>query len=485
MLKKLRHKKTAKKIWIVLILLIVPAFVFWGFGSFMRNKQEATYVGIIYGKKITPLQYKDALDAVKNQAIIQFGDNLSEIEKNLNLESQAWERLILLAEAKKRKINASDKEVVELIQGYPFFLDKNGRFNNQVYSQMLQYVFRTQPRVFEEQARQNLAISKLYKKLTDDIRISEEITRQEYEKINEQIDLYYIAAIPADFIKEVNASEEGLKGYFTKNPLKFKQPVSFNIEYLSLPAKDTDEEATQDKIKKLFWRLNKREDFVKVAKAFGLEIKETGFFSQTDPIPGIGWSPQIFSLIAKLKTGEFSPPIRMDKYYYILKLKERKESYIPDFLAIKDKVEEEFIRDKSQEIAQEKIENCLKKLRESYPDKSKAADFNKAADIYGLKSKSTGMFKYGGYIEGVGVSDTLFTAALSLKGKEFSQIIKMPSGFYIIRLKTKTPIDEAKFKEEKEEFAKRLLLQKKIEYFTAFIEESKRKTQAFQENRLR
>ena len=108
MLKELRNKKTAKKIWIVLIILIVPAFTLWGFGSFMHSKQEAAYVGKISSRKVSSLEYQDALDAVKNQAVMQFGDDLSKIQKYLNLESQAWERLILLTEAKKLKVKVSD-----------------------------------------------------------------------------------------------------------------------------------------------------------------------------------------------------------------------------------------------------------------------------------------------------------------------------------------------------------------------------------------
>lgn len=479
MLKKLRHKKTAKKIWIILILLIVPAFVFWGFGSFMRSKQETPYIGIIYGKKITFLEYKDALDAVKNQAIIQFGDNFAQIQKNLNLQSQAWERLILLAEAKKRKISASDKEVIETIQGYPFFQKKNGRFDNQIYSQMLQYVFRSQPRVFEEETRQNLTISKLYKMLTHDIRIPEETIRKEYEKINEQIDLYYIAGTPAEFVKDISTLEEETKNYFTNNSLKFKQPVSYNIDYLPVPSGGKDKEPAEDRIKKIFWRLSKKESFAKVAGDFNLEVKETGFIRQTDPIPGIGWSPQVFNLIAKLKTGEFSVPIRMDKYYYIFRLKEKKESYIPDFATIKDTVKEEFIKDKSREIAREKVENCLKKIKELSADKPHAADFEKAARACGLKSKSTGMFKYGGYIEGVGTSDAFFTAAEGLEENEVSVIIDFPSGFYIVKVKARIPIDEKKFQQDKAGFAERLLMQKKVEYFNKLLEELKRKAQLF------
>ena len=40
MLRALRNKKTAKKVWIVLAVIIVPAFVLWGSGSLLRSKEE-------------------------------------------------------------------------------------------------------------------------------------------------------------------------------------------------------------------------------------------------------------------------------------------------------------------------------------------------------------------------------------------------------------------------------------------------------------
>src|SRR3989338_8703679 len=127
MLKQLRDKKTAKKILIVLAIVIIPAFVFWGFSSALRSQRESNYAGKIFEKRITLLEFKDAIEAIRSQAIMQFGDKFSEIQKYLNLESQAWERLILLYAAKKRKITVGDQEVIDLIQKYPFF-QRNGRF---------------------------------------------------------------------------------------------------------------------------------------------------------------------------------------------------------------------------------------------------------------------------------------------------------------------------------------------------------------------
>jgi len=468
MLKQLRSKKTAKKIWIILAILIVPAFVLWGSGSLMRNKEEPAYAGRIFGKKISLLEYKDALDAVKIAAIMQFGENISEVQKYIDFQTQAWERLILLHEAKKRKIAATDKEVIELIESYPFFQRKN-KFDNKVYSEILNYVFHAQPRIFEEHTRNNLLLSKLYKQATDNIDVNEEEIKSEYQKFNEEISLHYIVANFADFAKTILPSEEEMKDYFAKNQLEFKQPISFNLDYITLDS--------ESKIKDAELRLKRKTDFQKLAKEMGVSISETGLFAQTDPVPGFGWSPEILNLISKLKVGEFLGPIHMDKYYYILRVKEMKESYIPDFEKIKDKVKETFIRSKSQEIAKAKIEECLKKLKESYEVNPKLVDFNKSAKECNLKSDSTNTFKYGSYIEGIGASDKLWLAAKELKGDEFSDIIDTPSAFYIIKIKSSVPVDEKKFESDKDSFSQKLLLQKKEEYFAKFIEELKRKAQ--------
>ena len=306
--------------------------------------------------------------------------------------------------------------------------------------------------------------------------MSDEEIKKEYQRLNEKLSLYYIASQPLEFAKSISPGEEEIKDYFTKKSIQFKQPLSFNLEYVSKALENKDEGAIQDEIKKITLRLNKKEDFIKATKDFNLQVKETGLFSQTDPIPGIGWSPQILGLLEKVKVGEYLPPIKMDKNYYILRFKERKEPYVPNFDTIKDKVKEAFIKDKSEELARQKIEDCLKELKTTLQTNPKSIDFDKTAKVYGLKSGSTDTFQYGSYIEGIGASDTFWMRAQNLKEDSFSEIIEMdPAGFYIIKLKLKIPIDEKKFAEEKTEFTQKLLAQQKQEYFTKYLEELKKK----------
>ncbi|MBI5145551.1 MAG: peptidyl-prolyl cis-trans isomerase, partial [Candidatus Omnitrophica bacterium] len=391
------------------------------------------------------------------------------------LESQAWERLMLLAEAKKQKITANDTEVIQQLASLALFKDNQGNFDNTRYAQILRYYFRTSPRVFEEQLRQNLIIAKLYQQLTNGITLSEEEIKENYKKVNEEMRFDYIAAAPSDFAKEINVSEEEVKNYFSKNSLQFKQPLSFNIEYASVAADTKDENAIQQKLKELMLRLKKKEDFKKVALDFGIEVKETGLFTQTDPIPGIGWSPEVLGLLLKARPGEYLMPVHIDKSYYIIKAKEKKEPYIPDFETIKDKVKERLIREKSRDMAKEKIEDGLKKLKEQYKVNPKAVDSSATSKLLGLKSSTTQLLKYGSYIEGVGVADTFFNAAQNLQENNFSEVINMPSGYYIIKVKEKIPVDEKKFSAEKTTFAQQLLMQKKQEYFSGFLEDLKKR----------
>ncbi|MDD5654004.1 MAG: SurA N-terminal domain-containing protein, partial [Candidatus Omnitrophica bacterium] len=266
MLKKLRHKKTSKKILIFLAAVIIPAFAFWGFSSVIKDPKEGGKIGKIFGRNVSALDFKEAVDAVTNMAIMRYGDDYAKIRSSLNLEAEAWQRLILLTEAKRKNIKVSDKEVVEYIESYPFFQNK-GQFDNRIYNEMLQYVFRTLPRDFEEQTRQNLMMSKLYRQVTENIKLTDQEIKDEYKKANEEINLFYLQASPADFAKDIPVSDQAIRDFFQKNPFLFKRPLSFDVEYVTF---GKDDPAADEKARAMLSLLKKKDDFTKIAKDFNL-----------------------------------------------------------------------------------------------------------------------------------------------------------------------------------------------------------------------
>ncbi len=374
MLRILRNKKTAKKIWIGLAIIIIPAFALWGFGGAFRSREETAPAGKIFGRNISNIEFKDSLAAVKTMMIMRFGDKLAEVQKYLNLEAQAWERLILLAEANKRRITASDQDVIEDIENSPYFRLR-GAFNNKLYNETLRYSLRIQPRIFEELTRQNIIIFKLYEQATDKVPLRDEEVRKEYAKANQEMSIYYAGSIISDFAAKIKPSDKEIGDFFAKNKAMFKEP----------PAKD----------------------------------------------------------------------------------KPAQPARIPELIEIKDKVKQAFIRKAAQDLASEKIKECQNKLA--------AKDLIAAGRKLKLKTAATGLFKYGAFIENLGAAAIFWDTAYNLKENQPSRIISTPAGFYIIKIKSITPFDEARFTKEKADFSKKILLEKKQEYFNKFLEDLKKR----------
>ncbi len=470
MLKQLRDKKTARKIWIVLAVIIVPAFVLWGSGSLMRDSRKEEFAGILFGRKVSLDEFRAALLATRNQLVMQYGRQAAQAFPEMNLETAAWERILLLGEARKRSLRVSDKEVIEALVKIPFFHDTEG-FNEKIYQEVLRYDLHLQPREFEEQLRQTLMIAKLFEKVTAQISLSDDEVYSEYRKANEAVTVTYAASLNADAEKEVTADEAALKEYFQANAAAFKIPLSFNLEYAEKSSEGMPDEALRRLSQDMSARLRKKEPFEQIAAANGMQVKETGIFSENDPIPGIGWSPQLAMLIFKAKPGDFLPVVNSEKSLYLIRVKERKEPYIPDFEQARDKVREAFIKERSRELA--------KKKAETFQKTATGDTFEKTAKSHGLTTATTEPFVFGTYLEGIGASDTFWALGQSLKEGELSPLVPTVTGFYVLKLKSKKPLDEQQYAKDKAEFRAKTLALKKQETFEKFVNELKEKASRY------
>jgi peptidyl-prolyl cis-trans isomerase D len=479
MLKALRKKEVAKKILYVLAAIIIPAFVLWGSGSLIRGRSSENYAGEIFGKKISLDQFRNSLIAVKNQAIIKFGDNFFKIQQFLNLDKEAWDRLILLYEARKRKIKVLDSEVVNRIQGLPF-LQTNGQFDAKLYQYLLSRILQTQARDFEEQIRQTIMFEKLYEQITKDIKANEDDALEAYKKENEQIKIGYIGFLTKDFEAGITIEEKELKDYFQEHSANFRKPASMNIEYIGMdfPEDPTEEnkQAAREKITEIYSLLKQEKDLKKISEKYSLPIKETGLFNLGDPIPGFGLEFEIIQAAANLSSEAISNPIEIPKGIYLLKLKEKKASYIPFFEEAKPSVEQIFKNQKAQKLTEDKAKEYLSKLEEVY--RADPGDFNleNTAKNDSLNYAQTPLFKFGEYVPDIGASQEFSKKAFNLKdGNKILDLVSTTKGAYILRLEQFVPIDENKFAKEKDAFKEGLLFKRKDDAFNQFFLELKAK----------
>ncbi|MCM8782782.1 MAG: SurA N-terminal domain-containing protein [Candidatus Omnitrophica bacterium] len=454
------HQKKIKRFWIIIILFILPGFILWGSEVLLQHLDSQNYAGIVFGKKITLDKFRMALLAVRNQLLLQKGEEFLKQEKDIDLSPQAWDRIILLMEAKRRKIKVSDEEVKKFIQTLPIFWRGN-KFNFDTYQDIVRYLLKTELRLFEEEIREDLILSKLYDQITANIQLTDEEIRVAYRRENEMISVEYLSISLKELEEKVVWDKEKLYQYYLNNRDKFKIPTSFNLQYII--------EADSEKAKKLYHTLRKTKDFAKYLSSHGYRVNETGYFHLDEPIPGIEWSSYLSFLIERLKVGEISPPIKIKNSYLLLYLKQKRHPYIPRFEEINEKIKEAYIQEETKKLARDILESVLSEIKMARENNTKI-DFPEFARRYNLKFGNTELFKRSTYIPQIGASDKFFVNFKELtKGSMSAAIIEMEQAFFIARITDYRPIDEESFKREKEEFRRTLNIKVKDIRFVEFL----------------
>ncbi|MCK5306415.1 MAG: peptidyl-prolyl cis-trans isomerase [Candidatus Omnitrophica bacterium] len=529
MLKVLRKQKNMKVILWAICIIIIVTFVFFGISSGPpRNSSQPKYAGTLFGKKVAFDDFVKSYRACQHQAALLYGKDLPKVIDMLNLEEQAWQRLLLLREAKKRKIRVADKEVVERII---LLFGENGKVNEEWYKIVLERSFNTTPRAFEEETRQGLQIGKLVQVISAGITLSGEELLNQYKNENEKVKAGYVLIEPAIFIDAVTADEEKIEGFYQKNKELFKTQPGVNVEYIAVTTQHTQGDAEISEVEiESYYQSNKEsfkikpgdentEDaennengsevtykplkeveaeikntllhkkakdlaldiadeieqdiiggagFKEAAQKHSVEIKETGFFSGTESIPEIGWNYQFLTTALELKKEEISNLVELPAGYCLIKLKEKKDSYIPSYDEIKEDAKKAYINKQALLLAEESAKEYRKKIGEAV---KAGKGFKEAAAALSLNIEETDFFSRNDYIKGIGKSPGFIQSAFNLKIADISSIIRVAKGYCILTPQELKPIDEEQYQKDKEEFQEKALQAKKMEVYQIWFED--------------
>ncbi len=522
MLNILRKRKNVKRIMAGLAILVIPAFVLWGVGSAVRARYNRSIAGKVFSRKISRDEFLKQYKAVYIQNQMIYGDNLSKIKDYLNLEGQTWQRIILLQEAKRRKIKVSNQEVINWIKKSPLF-QRNGKFDLSSYETILKYYLGVSPREFENIVKDNLKIKKLIDEITDKVTVSDKEAWQQYLKENTSYKFSYILIKPSNYYPQVKFNDQELLDFYNHNKEEFKKPQSVDIVYLKIEAqsfkdkvKVTSEEIenyfqehkqefektqkqketqnqqgtennqssqpvtltaeikaqieeilknkkAKEMAENLAWEIRDKLDEDKslqdVAKQYNLQLTETGYFSPLDPIPGIGWSYKITQTAFKLQPQEISEVIELGDTYFIIKVKDKKPPYIPEFKEVKQQVELKLKKKKADELAEKSAQKILSDILKLTKENKDVTEYLKQSS---LNLKTTDIVTAKTYIPEIGPANQIIEHLVDFKKGEFyPQPIRVNTGYVIVRVDEIIPPDREKFEKVKEEFKEKLLKEKK------------------------
>ena len=445
-----------KRIMWGLAILIIPAFVIWGAGTSAKNKDgKPDYAGKLFGKKVSYDDYYDMWNVARDYAVKSFGNNVP-VEV---ISQMAWSRIILIEQAKRERLEVTDKEVVEKLASFPSF-QRNNSFDKKLYKSMLQ----DNARSFEEKLRDDILISKLKDKATSDIKVNNLEVKNEYKKMYEKIKSSYILIPFTDYEKDAQYTESGLQDFYMQNKEAFKKSEQVNVKYIAIPFSNPDAEELAYKV---LDQASAKKSLEEPAKVNSLEVKETGFFSANEEIPDIGWSYDFIKASFELQENEiYKILVKTDKAFYIIQQKKKKAPYIPGYAEVKDSVKKALIKEESVKLSEKKAEKIYLDITNS-PEET----FENTVKKYSLQIKETDFIARDGYIPEIGPAAEFVTMAGSIKIGSASRPLKTLQGWVILKPLEIKPIDEVKFTEEKENFEKNLLANKKETEFNKYFQD--------------
>ncbi len=447
---KIMRRRARRILWIT-IILIIPAFIWWGTGGL--REREIGLVASVNGKGITREVYYKEVERLYRGMRERMGDAFDErMAKILNLEEAAVNDLVkrelLLQEAKREKIRVSDEELREKLKSFPAF-QREGRFDKEVYFNVLEYL-RITPKELEEGIREDLAMVKLENRILAGVKVSEEEIRNEYLKENEEIEIEYLLIKPE---KDIRPEEEEIEEYYQKQKEDYRIPEKIRVRHILIKGKEA-----RERIKEVSKRLKRGEGFEKLAKELSqCPSKEKGgdlgFFKRGDMV-------EEFERVAfGLKEDQISRPVRSRFGYHIIKLEEKRESHIPPLEEVRERIKRTLKEEKRWETARENAQEIAKGIERE--------DLEVLAKRSSLEVRGTGLFKRGGS----NLPREIEEEAFGRKVGEVKGPLRGRDGYYIVKLVKRKEIDEERFGQEKEAFSRDFIQKKRAMVYNQWYQD--------------
>ncbi len=153
---------------------------------------------------------------------------------------------------------------------------------------------------------------------------------------------------------KLNITEEEARQYYARHPEEFSEPASISLReiLIEVPASEggvsvaRDDEAKK-KIADIRARALKGEDFAKLAA----EVSDSPSKSNgglIGPFARSDMSPQLQQLVDKMKPGEITEPLRVQKGYQLFKLETKTEATLQPFDSVRDLIGEKVAAARTQ-----------------------------------------------------------------------------------------------------------------------------------------
>jgi peptidyl-prolyl cis-trans isomerase D len=197
-----------------------------------------------------------------------------------------------------------------------------------------------------------------------------------------------------------------------------------------------------------------------LAKQYHLTVSETRPVSASDPLIELANSKDAKDAIFRQRAGDLSLPIRTDRGYVVLVVKEIQPAHPGSLEEVRDKVIADLRRQKSIELARSKAEDLIKRVKAG-------EKFDPAAKGLGLDPKVSDLLARNGTIPGA-ASGKQLSAAFNLNAGEVGAPLTLGQNWLVYQILEKQEPNPADFEKQKKDLTEEALQAKRSLAYEAF-----------------
>lgn len=212
-----------------------------------------------------------------------------------------------------------------------------------------------------------------------------------------------------------------------------------------------------------------------LAKKYGMTTGEAKLVEAGQPLPELGSSPEVLDAIFRLRVGDVSTPIRTDRGYVVLNVKEILPAHPATLAEVRDRVLADYRQGKAVDLAKTRAEELAKRVKSG-------EKFDAAAKALGFESKTSDLFARSGSVQDIG-NAKLLAAAFSLPLNQVADPVPVGANWAIYRVVQHDPLNQDELEKQKKTIQAQVLQEKRQEAFDLFRTELEARLR--QEGRLR
>lgn len=399
----LNNKKKAI-VWAI-IIVIVPAFCFFGVSSMLMRYNSNPVAGIVGGEKIKLEEYSKYQEAVVVMARLIYRDNFARIRNERDINKLVWDSILMTKEAEKLGVEVSDDELMRFIKTIPYFVT-NKKFDYGKYSFMLKEQLRITPVAFERILKDFMVLEKLKRIIADTVTVSEEEARIEYVANNKKRRSYFVTVKIDDYKNTENITDQMVSDYYDEFKASFEKPAQVKLNYVFQDWMSLQKsiDITEDELKSLYEqnkesykrdgkilsfedvrsRIERNLKYVKAvdkaqsdigdvynlleegkslteaAELKGFVVKETEYLGKGETIATVGISSELTTAPFYMEDGQYTIPVKTANGFALAVRVAGKNAYIPAVNEITAEIKDKIASEKASDIAKEAAEKQAK-----------------------------------------------------------------------------------------------------------------------------